>query len=73
MAEAQAAGVPLDTTPLTLIARRGAYFRIEEGTEAISEMLKQVGLTNLKIQMLETARHTETLERAQADRPRRGA
>jgi peptide/nickel transport system substrate-binding protein len=59
IAEAKAAGVPVDSTPLTLIARRAAYFRIEEATEAIAEMLKQAGLTTLKSQLLEGAKFTE--------------
>ena len=40
VAEAKAAGVPVDTTPLTLIVRRAAYFRIEEAAEAITDMLQ---------------------------------
>jgi peptide/nickel transport system substrate-binding protein len=59
VAEAKAAGVPVDTTPLTLIVRRAAYFRIEEAAEAITEMLKQAGLTTIKAQVLETAKFTE--------------
>jgi peptide/nickel transport system substrate-binding protein len=66
VAEAKAAGVPLDTTPLTLIVRRGSFFRIEEAAEAIGEMLKKVGLTNLKVQALETAVHLEIWS---ADKP----
>jgi peptide/nickel transport system substrate-binding protein len=59
VAEAKAAGVPVDTTPLTLLARRAAYFRIEEATEAIGDMLKQAGLTTIKTQLLEGAKFTE--------------
>jgi peptide/nickel transport system substrate-binding protein len=59
VAEAKAAGVPVDTTPLTLIVRRGASFRIEEAAEAITEMLHQAGLTTIKSQVLETAKFSE--------------
>ena len=48
--------MPVDTTPLTLLARRAAYFRIEEATEAIGDMLKQAGLTTIKTQLLEGAK-----------------
>jgi peptide/nickel transport system substrate-binding protein len=58
IAEAKAAGVPVDA-PLTVLARRGAYFGMEEAVEAISDMLKQAGLTHLTIQILETSKHTE--------------
>jgi peptide/nickel transport system substrate-binding protein len=51
--------VPVDTTPLTLIVRRAAYFRIEEAAEAITDMLQQAGLTTLKPQVLENAKFTE--------------
>ena len=50
--------MPVDA-PLTLIARRGAYIRIEEAAEAIADMLQQAGLTNIKLQVLETAPYTE--------------
>ena len=59
VAEAKAAGVPVETTPLTLIVRRAAYFRIEEAAEAITDMLHQVGLTSIKPQVLEGAKFTE--------------
>jgi peptide/nickel transport system substrate-binding protein len=58
IAEAKAAGVPVDA-PLTVLARRGAYFGMEEAVEAVSDMLQQAGLTNLTIQILETSKHTE--------------
>ena len=45
IAEAKAAGVPVDA-PLTVLARRGAYFGMEEAAEAVSDMLQQAGLTN---------------------------
>jgi peptide/nickel transport system substrate-binding protein len=59
IAEAKAAGVPVETTPLTLIVRRGAYFRVEEAAEAITDMLQKAGLTTLKPQVLETAKFSE--------------
>jgi peptide/nickel transport system substrate-binding protein len=59
VAEAKAAGVPVESTPLTLIVRRAAYFRIEEAAEAITDMLQQAGLTTLKPQVLENAKFTE--------------
>jgi peptide/nickel transport system substrate-binding protein len=59
VAEAKAAGVPVDTTPLTLIVRRAAYFRIEEAAEAITDMLQQAGLSTIKPQVLETAKFSE--------------
>ena len=58
IAEAKAAGVPVDA-PLIVLARRGAYFGMEEAVEAVGEMLKQAGLTNLTIQIMETSKHTE--------------
>ncbi|MFN8634736.1 MAG: ABC transporter substrate-binding protein [Chloroflexota bacterium] len=58
IAEAKAAGVPVDA-PLTVLGRRGAYFGIDEAVEAVNEMLKQAGLPNVKVQMLETSKHTE--------------
>jgi peptide/nickel transport system substrate-binding protein len=72
VAEAKAAGLPVDTTPFTLIARRGAWFRIEEGTEAVGEMIKQVGLTNLKTQILEAANHIEIFQAPKPIDPARG-
>ena len=59
VAEAKAAGVPVDTTPLTLIVRRAAYFRIEEAAEAITDMLQKAGLTTIKPQVLENAKFSE--------------
>jgi peptide/nickel transport system substrate-binding protein len=58
IAEAKAAGVPVDM-PLVVLARRGAYFGMEEAVEAVANMLQQAGLTNLNIQILETSKHTE--------------
>jgi peptide/nickel transport system substrate-binding protein len=59
VAEAKAAGVPVETTPLTLIVRRAGWFRIEEAAEAIVDMLHQAGLTSIKPQVLENAKFTE--------------
>jgi peptide/nickel transport system substrate-binding protein len=42
--EAKAAGVNV-SAPITVMCRRGAYIRVEESIEAISDMLNQVGLT----------------------------
>jgi peptide/nickel transport system substrate-binding protein len=70
-AEAKAAGVPVDA-PLTVLARRGAYFRVEEGAEAVTAMLQQVGLTNVKTQILETAKHTEIYNAPKPIDPARG-
>src|SRR5262249_26454389 len=58
IAEAKAAGVPVDA-PLTVLARRGAYFGMEEAVEAIANMIQEAGLTKLTIQILETSKHTE--------------
>jgi peptide/nickel transport system substrate-binding protein len=58
IAEAKAAGVPVDA-PLTILARRGAYFGMEEAVEAVGDMIQQAGLTNITIQILETSKHTE--------------
>jgi peptide/nickel transport system substrate-binding protein len=72
VSEAKAAGVPVDSTPLTLIARRGAWFRIEEGTEAVGEMIKQAGITNLKTQIFEAAQHIEIFQAPKPIDPARG-
>ncbi len=58
IAEAKAAGVPVDA-PLTVLARRGAYFGMEEAVEAVGEMLGRAGLTSVTIQIMETSKHTE--------------
>ena len=58
IAEAKAAGVPVDA-PLTVLARRGAYFGMEEAVEAVGAMLQQAGLTNITIQIMEVSKHTE--------------
>jgi peptide/nickel transport system substrate-binding protein len=72
IAEAKAAGVPVDATPLTIYARRAAYFRVEEGTEAIGEMLKQAGLSTMKTQVLEVSKHTELYNAPKPIDPDRG-
>jgi peptide/nickel transport system substrate-binding protein len=72
VADARAAGVPLDTTPLTLITRRGSFLRIEEATEAIGDMMQKVGLTNLKVQVLETAVHADIWNAPHPIDPTRG-
>jgi peptide/nickel transport system substrate-binding protein len=58
LAEAKAAGVAVDA-PLIVLARRAAYFRIEEAAEAVTDMLQKVGFTGAKTQVLETSKHTE--------------
>ena len=58
IAEAKAAGVPVEA-PLTVLVRRAAYFRIEEAGELITDELKQVGLTGIKTQVLEVAKHND--------------
>jgi peptide/nickel transport system substrate-binding protein len=71
IAEAKAAGVPVDAS-LTVLARRAAYFRIEEGAEAVTDMLQRVGLTNIKTQILETSKHTEIYNAPKPIDPARG-
>src|SRR5262249_43382501 len=58
IAEAKAAGVPVEA-PLTLLVRRAAYFRVEEAGEAVADMLQKVGLTGVKTSMIEVAKHNE--------------
>jgi peptide/nickel transport system substrate-binding protein len=71
IAEAKAAGVPVDA-PLTVLARRGAYFGMEEAVEAVSDMIQQAGLTKVTIQVLETSKHTEIYNAAKPIDPARG-
>jgi peptide/nickel transport system substrate-binding protein len=71
IAEAKAAGVPVDA-PLTVLARRGAYFRVEEGAEAIGDMLQKAGLTGVKTQVLEVSKHTEIYNAPKPIDPSRG-
>ncbi|MHB1006413.1 MAG: ABC transporter substrate-binding protein [Chloroflexota bacterium] len=57
LAEAKAAGVQVDA-PITVMCRKGAYIRVEEATEAMSNMLNKAGLkTTAKV--LETAPYEE--------------
>jgi peptide/nickel transport system substrate-binding protein len=70
LAEAKAAGVPVDM-PLTVLARRAAYFRIEEAAEAAADMLQKIGL-NVKTQVLETSKHTEIYNAPKPIDPQRG-
>jgi peptide/nickel transport system substrate-binding protein len=71
ISEAKAAGVPVDTQ-LQMVARRGAYLRIEEASEAATEMLKQAGLPNIRTQVLETAAHLEMWSIGKVPPPERG-
>jgi peptide/nickel transport system substrate-binding protein len=70
LAEAKAAGVPVDM-PLTVLARRAAYFRIEEAAEALTDMLQKVGF-NAKTQVLEVSKHTEIYNAPKPIDPARG-
>jgi peptide/nickel transport system substrate-binding protein len=54
LAEAKAAGVPIDV-PLTVYIRKGFFVGVEEAGEAIGEMLKQGGFPNIQTKILETA------------------
>ena len=58
VAEAKAVGVPIDS-PITNYARRAYVVRLEEATEAITEMMLQIGLPNVQTRILETAAHAE--------------
>jgi peptide/nickel transport system substrate-binding protein len=71
IAEAKAAGVPVDA-PLTVLARRGAYFGMEEAVEAVGNMIQQAGLTNVTIQIMETSKHTEIYNAPKPIDPARG-
>jgi peptide/nickel transport system substrate-binding protein len=71
VAEARAAGVPVDT-PLTNYARRGYYTHIEEAAEAVTEWLTKVGFTNVKTRLLETAAFTELWGAPKPIPPERG-
>jgi peptide/nickel transport system substrate-binding protein len=71
VAEAKAAGVPVDA-PLSLIARRGAFIRSEETSEALGDMLQRVGLTGLQVKILETGPYNE-IWAARPVPPERGA
>jgi peptide/nickel transport system substrate-binding protein len=69
VAAAKADGVPVDG-PLTLLARRGSFIRIEEAAEAIGETYRQMGLTGLQVKILETGPYTEISNTRQT--PERG-
>jgi peptide/nickel transport system substrate-binding protein len=71
LAEAKAAGVPVEA-PLIVLARRASYFRIEEATEAVTDMLQQVGLTGARAQVLEVSQHTEVYNAPKPIDPDRG-
>jgi peptide/nickel transport system substrate-binding protein len=71
VAEARAAGVPVDT-PLTNYARRGYLTHIEEAAEAVTEWLHQVGFTNVTTRLLETAAFTEMWGAPKPIPPERG-
>ena len=71
VAEAKAAGVPVETE-LTVVVRRAAYIRIEEAGEAVAEMIKQAGLPNVKSQALETAVHLDMWSSGKLPGPERG-
>ena len=69
IAEAKAAGVPVDA-PLTLLARRGGLLPDRGGRRGDRPTCcSRSGLTNLKTQVLEIAKHTEIYSGAEADRP----
>jgi peptide/nickel transport system substrate-binding protein len=69
--QAKAAGVPIET-PLTNYARRAYMVRIEEAAEAVSEMIKLVGIPNVSTRILETAAHTELWSAPKPIAPERG-
>jgi peptide/nickel transport system substrate-binding protein len=71
ISEAKAAGVPVDSQ-LQMVSRRGAYLRIEEASEAATEMVKQAGLPNVRTQVLETAAHLEMWSLGKVPPPERG-
>jgi peptide/nickel transport system substrate-binding protein len=71
LAEAKAAGVAVDA-PLIVLARRAAYFRIEEAAEAVTDMLQRVGFTGAKTQVLEVSKHTEIYNAPKPIDPQRG-
>jgi peptide/nickel transport system substrate-binding protein len=71
IAEAKAAGVPVDA-PLTVLARRGAYFGMEEAMEAVGAMLQEAGLTKVTLQVMEVSKHTEIYNAPKPIDPDRG-
>jgi peptide/nickel transport system substrate-binding protein len=58
ISEAKADGVPVDV-PLTVAAREGFILRADEIVQLIAESLKNIGLTNVKSEMRETAKFEE--------------
>ncbi|HEX2171310.1 MAG TPA: ABC transporter substrate-binding protein, partial [Dehalococcoidia bacterium] len=71
IAQAKADGVPVDA-PLTNYARRAYMVGLEESTEAIAEMMIQVGLPNVKARIVETAAHAELWGAEKPIDPNRG-
>ena len=71
VSEAKAAGVPIDA-PLTNYARRAYMVRLEEATEAVSEMIKDVGIPNVSTRIIETAAHSELWNAVKPISPDRG-
>jgi peptide/nickel transport system substrate-binding protein len=71
VAEAKADGVPVDV-PFQVVARRAGWVRIEEAAEAITEMVRQAGLPNVKTVVLEAALHQELWMPNQWPGPERG-
>jgi peptide/nickel transport system substrate-binding protein len=58
VAEAKAAGVPVDA-PLTMFVRRAYIVGLEDAAEAIAQSMVELGLTGTKTQTVETAVHAE--------------
>jgi len=58
IAEAKAAGVPVDA-PLTMLVRRAYIVGLEDAAEAIAAVMVQIGLTGTKTQGVETAVHAD--------------
>jgi peptide/nickel transport system substrate-binding protein len=71
IAEAKADGVPVEM-PLQVVARRGAWVRIEEAAEAVTEMVKQAGLPNVKTVIMDSAAHGEMWSSGKQPAPERG-
>jgi peptide/nickel transport system substrate-binding protein len=71
IAQAKADGIPVDA-PLTNYVRRAYIVGLEEATEAIAEMMVQVGLVNTKTRGIETAAHQELWGAGQPIDPNRG-
>jgi peptide/nickel transport system substrate-binding protein len=58
IAQAKADGVPVDAQ-LTVAAREGFILRANESVQLIAESLRNIGLTNVKSEMRETAKFEE--------------